>query len=72
MSDASAPETALGVDIGGSAIESAPVDIVSGRLLRPGQHVHTPNPSTPNAVGEVVGELVRQFGLVGPSVLLAP
>jgi polyphosphate glucokinase len=65
MSEASAPETALGVDIGGSAIKSAPVDIVSGRLLRPRQHILTPSPSTPKAVGEVVGELVRQFEWLG-------
>ena len=68
MSDASAPARALGVDIGGSAIKSAPVDVVSGRLLRPRQRVLTPNPSTPKAVGEVVGGLARRFdwhGAVG-------
>src|SRR4029079_9536542 len=40
-------------------------DIVSGRLLRPRQHILTPSPSTPKAVGEVVGELVRQFEWLG-------
>jgi polyphosphate glucokinase len=68
MSDGSAPATALGVDIGGSAIKSAPVDVASGRLLRSRRRVPTPNPSTPKAVGEVVGRLVRQVdwhGAVG-------
>jgi len=62
MSDGSAPATALGVDISGSAIKPAPVDVASGRLLRSRRRVPTPNPSTPKAVGEVVG----------PAVLLAP
>lgn len=66
MSDTSAPETALGVDIGGSAIKAAPVDVASGKLLQPRQRVSTPRPSTPKAVGEVVGELARHFDWHGP------
>ena len=66
MSDTSAAETALGVDIGGSAIKAAPVDVASGNLLQPRQRVSTPNPSTPKAVGEVVGELARRFDWHGP------
>jgi polyphosphate glucokinase len=66
MSDASRPQTALGVDIGGSGIKAAPVDVVSGRLLGRRRRVLTPNPSTPKAVGGVVGELARQFAWQGP------
>jgi GNAT acetyltransferase-like protein/ROK family protein len=68
VSDPSAPATALGVDIGGTAIKSAPVDVVSGHLLRARQRVLTPNPSTPKTIGEVVGGLARRFdwhGAVG-------
>ena len=66
MSDASAPATALGVDIGGSGIKAAPVDVASGRLIRARRRVLTPDPSTPKAVAEVVAELARTFDWHGP------
>jgi polyphosphate glucokinase len=51
----------LGIDIGGSGIKGAPVDIENGRLLTERFRIPTPQPATPNEVGDVVAEIVRQF-----------
>ncbi len=59
---------ALGVDIGGSGIKAAPVDVLTGRLMTKRQRIPTPRQSTPEAVGEVVAELAARFrwsGAVG-------
>ena len=51
----------LGIDIGGSGIKGAPVDVSSGVLTAERFRIPTPAPSTPEAVGEVVAEIVRHF-----------
>jgi polyphosphate glucokinase len=51
----------LGIDIGGSGIKGAPVDVSSGALTAERFRIPTPEPSTPEAVGEVVAEIVRHF-----------
>jgi polyphosphate glucokinase len=56
----------LGIDIGGSGIKSAPVDIETGRLTRSRHKILTPQPSTPEAVAGVVVELVEHFQWEGP------
>src|SRR5262245_66606869 len=66
MSDASAAPTALGVDIGGSGIKAAPVDVQTGRLVQKRRRVLTPSPSKPEAVAAVVAEQVRHFDWHGP------
>jgi len=53
--------TALGVDIGGSGIKAAPVDIDNGVLLTKRQRIPTPQHSTPAAVAQVVAQLARHF-----------
>ena len=45
---------AFGIDIGGSGIKGAPVDVASGRLLAERKKILTPRPSTPEAVADVV------------------
>ena len=57
---------ALGVDIGGSGIKAAPVDLSAGKLLEERQKIDTPQPSTPDAVAGVVAELAKAFGWSGP------
>lgn len=52
---------ALGVDIGGTGIKGAPVDIGTGELLAERIRIPTPQPSTPDAVAEVVAEVVAGF-----------
>ena len=56
----------LGIDIGGSGIKGAPVDIEQGRLLTERLRIDTPQPSTPDAVINVVCELVAHFDWQGP------
>ncbi|MCW8860456.1 MAG: ROK family protein [Deltaproteobacteria bacterium] len=58
----------LGIDVGGSGIKGAIVDVSSGQLCSEPVSLITPQPATPPAVIETVGELVRSFkwtGLVG-------
>jgi polyphosphate glucokinase len=57
---------ALGIDIGGSGIKAAPVDVGAGKLLAERLKVETPQPSTPQAVAGVVAELTRSFSWSGP------
>ncbi len=56
----------LGIDIGGSGIKGAPVDLETGQLARSRLKVLTPQPSTPKAVAAVVAELVDHFEWQGP------
>jgi polyphosphate glucokinase len=58
----------LGIDIGGSGIKGAPVDIESGSLAGERHRIATPEPSTPDAVADVVAEIAEHFqwdGAVG-------
>ncbi len=54
--------TAFGVDIGGSGIKGAIVDVTTGELTIARVRIPTPSPSTPEAVARVVGELVHGDG----------
>jgi polyphosphate glucokinase len=56
----------LGIDIGGSGIKGAPVDIETGEFIAERVRIETPQPSIPNAVGDAVAELARQFDWHGP------
>ncbi|MFZ2514230.1 MAG: ROK family protein [Candidatus Lutibacillus vidarii] len=55
------PTVALGIDIGGSGIKGAPVDLTTGALLQPRQKLLTPAASTPQAVAAVVGRIAEAF-----------
>jgi polyphosphate glucokinase len=57
---------ALGVDIGGSGIKAAPVDLTTGTLTAERVKLDTPHPSLPAAVAAVVRELVTGFAWTGP------
>jgi polyphosphate glucokinase len=56
---------ALGIDIGGTGIKGAPVDLDTGKLATDRRKIATPQPSTPEAVTEVVKELAQSFGWTG-------
>ncbi|MBV9379262.1 MAG: ROK family protein [Streptosporangiaceae bacterium] len=56
----------LGIDIGGTGIKAAPVDLETGQLLAARQKIETPRPSTPDAVAAVVREQTVSFGWNGP------
>src|SRR5512143_3069548 len=55
----------LGIDIGGSGIKGAPVDVSTGRLTAERFRIPTPEPSTPEAVGATVAEIVKHFAWQG-------
>jgi polyphosphate glucokinase len=56
----------LGVDIGGSGIKGAPVDLDAGRFARERLRIETPQPSAPKAVADVVRQIVTHFDWSGP------
>jgi len=62
----------LGVDIGGSGIKAAPVDVTAGALTRERIKVPTPQPSKPKAVAGAVRGLVEQFGWSGKAGITFP
>ena len=53
--------TAFGVDIGGSGVKGAPVDLETGKCTADRVRIPTPQPSTPQAVAETVARVVAAF-----------
>lgn len=56
----------LGIDIGGSGIKGAPVDLNQGVLVAERLRIATPQPATPDAVADTVGRIIRHFNWTGP------
>ncbi|WP_372593866.1 polyphosphate--glucose phosphotransferase [Actinotalea sp.] len=54
---------AFGIDIGGSGIKGAPVDLVVGEFSADRVRIPTPKPATPKAVAAAVAELIDSFDL---------
>jgi len=62
MSDATAGKRpVLGIDIGGSGIKGAPVDLDTGEFTGKRLRIDTPSKSTPKNVAAVVGQIVEHF-----------
>ena len=57
---------ALGIDIGGTGIKGAPVDLGAGTLMAERYRLDTPHPAKPGAVAKVAGEVARHFDWSGP------
>ena len=55
----------LGIDIGGSGIKGAPVNIQDGILLSERFRIATPNPSTPKAVAHSISKITKHFNWKG-------
>lgn len=69
-SDVATGRIAIGVDVGGSGIKAAVVDVEAGRFRSERLRVATPNPSTPEAVTASIARLVRRLAKssgLGPS-----
>jgi polyphosphate glucokinase len=62
----------LGIDIGGTGIKAAPVDVGTGKLVTERIKLDTPHPSEPDAVAAVVSELVKRFEWTGPAGITFP
>lgn len=56
----------LGIDIGGTGIKGALVDIENGQLSSHRLRYPTPQPATPQAVIEVVQQIANYFAYSGP------
>jgi polyphosphate glucokinase len=55
----------FGLDIGGTGIKGAPVDVTSGTLSGERIRVMTPRPATPDAVAKTAADVVAQSGYSG-------
>jgi polyphosphate glucokinase len=62
----------LGIDIGGSGIKAAPVDVTTGKLLADRQKIETPQPALPEPVAGVVKQLTNSFNWSGPVGITFP
>jgi len=69
----------FGIDIGGSGIKGAPVDLDGGFFAAERLRIPTPTPSTPGAVADVVAQVVEGFddetgdeaiGVTFPAIIL--
>lgn len=59
-------QTVLGIDIGGSGIKGAPVDLEQGRFAAERVRVPTPDGAPPGPVADVVAQVVSSFDTDGP------
>lgn len=66
MTQPSSTRQALGVDVGGSGVKGAIVDLDTGQLVGERFRLDTPQPATPEAVTQTVAEVVRHFDWSGP------
>ena len=62
----------LGIDIGGTGIKAAPVDLSTGTLLADRVKIDTPRPALPAAVAAVVRELAVGFAWTGRAGITFP
>ncbi|MFG2717430.1 polyphosphate--glucose phosphotransferase [Streptomyces sp. NPDC048416] len=62
----------FGVDVGGSGIKGAPVDLARGDVSQERHKVLTPHPATPEAVVDGIAQVVEHFGWSGPVGMTFP
>ncbi len=51
----------LGIDVGGTGIKGAPVDVETGKLTAERYRILTPEPAAPEPVAECIAQIVEQF-----------
>ncbi|MFT4088839.1 MAG: ROK family protein [Gordonia sp. (in: high G+C Gram-positive bacteria)] len=62
----------FGIDIGGTGVKGAIVDLRTGEFVGERLRLETAQPATPDAVGDQVVEIVEHFGWTGPVGLTVP
>ncbi|MFW2334688.1 polyphosphate--glucose phosphotransferase [Ilumatobacter sp.] len=62
----------FGIDIGGSGMKAAPVDVSDGSLAADRLRIDTPQPATPKAMAKVVRKLVAHHDWDGPVGVCMP
>lgn len=68
----SSPQYGFGVDVGGSSLKAAIVDLETGDFHSEGLQATTPQPATPDAIAGVVAQLTLQAGWEGPVGIAVP
>lgn len=56
----------LGIDIGGSGIKGAVINVKDGSFITERHRIPTPQPATPQVVAKTIKDLVRYFNWQGP------
>lgn len=56
----------LGIDVGGTGIKAALVDVETGTLQSDRHRIETPRPATPAAMAGAINQLVGEFDHAGP------
>ncbi len=63
---------AIGIDVGGSGIKGAAVDLSTGRLASNRHRLLTPQPATPQACLQVIARIVKSIARELPQAAFAP
>lgn len=71
-STATAGHLAFGVDVGGSGIKGAIVDLNTGEFFGERFKIATPQPATPEAVADTIADIVAHFNWEGPVGITMP
>lgn len=58
--------TVLGIDIGGTGVKGAPVNVATGEFAAERFRVETPRPATPEAVADAARQIAQHFQWKGP------
>lgn len=61
MAEGQAAGHVLGIDIGGTGVKGAPVDLTTGEFAADRFKIKTPQPATPEAVADVVEQIAERF-----------
>jgi len=56
----------LGIDIGGSGIKGAIVNVKTGEMTTKKHRIPTPEPSTPEAIVDTIRQIAKEFDWKGP------
>ena len=71
MTEASGP-IAIGIDVGGTGIKGAAVDVSTGALVSERIRILTPQPSTPEACIKVIARIVARIDKALPAAVSSP
>ena len=66
------PTDVLGIDVGGTGIKGAIVDLATGELVTERERIETPEDATPESVARIVGELASRFDHRGATGITYP
>jgi polyphosphate glucokinase len=55
----------IGIDVGGTGVKAAVVDLATGELVSPRLRLKTPQPATPEAIVATIGEIIDKLAAGG-------